>query len=474
MKFSREGPWSRAAANLRFDRFTRTDRSRGRPVGKAYQEASFEDCVFDRITGTHGRPSLCFRGGGHGVTLLVGVDWADQKHDVSVRDEHGDVLDAFTISHAQDGFEQLRDRVRAAAGTVHAEILCAIETNQGLLVNFMLEQGWVVYPINPKSVDRYRDRLKTARVKSDQLDAWLLADILRTDRHLHRPLKPDSELVRELRELTRGREDLVQEKVRLVNQLKVCLKAYWPESIALFPDLDTPWVLAFLTEYPTLESAQKASVGVLQTFLKAQRHPKSRPVAETLHAALGAPHMPAPEFLVRTRSRQASHLVRQLQTLVKDLKAYEKEIERLLRKHPDGQLFLSLPGAGPTLAARILAEIGDDRERYATANSLQCEAGTAPVTQKSGKTLRRVTFRRACKKQLRHALHLFAGCSLKECHWAYSLYTEQRNHGKHHSEALRVVAHKWLKIIFAIRKSHTLYEEHRFLAAKLRFTEHAA
>lgn len=413
-------------------------------------------------------------GVGHGVTLLVGIDWADQKHDVCVRDEMGAVLDEFTIPHSQGGLELLRDRLRTMAGNAQAEILGAMETNQGLLVNFLLEQGWVVYPINPKSVDRYRDRLKTTRVKSDRLDAWLLADILRTDRHLHRPLLPDSEQVRELRELTRGREDIVKEGTRLVNQLKACLKAYWPESIALFSDLDTPWVLVFLAQYPTLADAKKASVAVLQAFLKAQRHPQWRQVAQDLYTGLRLPHIPAPEFLVRTRSRQTLHLVRQLQTVKQDLKAYQKEIERLLREHPDGQLFRSLPGAGPTLAARLLAEIGDDLERYATANSLQCEAGTAPVTQRSGRTLHVVKFRRACKKQLRHALHLFAGCSLQRSAWAYALYAEQRKKGKRHSEALRVVAHKWVKIIFAIRISKTLYDEQLFLAARVRFAEKAA
>jgi transposase len=405
---------------------------------------------------------------------LVGIDWADQKHDVCVRDAQGAVLDEFMVLHSEDGFELLRDHVLAAAGCAETQILCAIETNQGLLVNFLLEQGWVVYPINPKAVDRYRDRLKTARAKSDRLDAWLLADILRTDRHLHRPLLPDSDLVRELRELTRGREDLVQEKTRLVNQLKVAVKAYWPESLALFPDLDVPWVLAFLAEYPTLEDARKTSGKALQTFLKARRHPQWRQKAEDLYAALRAPHIATPAFLVRSRSRQALHLIRQLQTVAQDLKAYEKDIARLLRMHPDGQLFLSLPGAGPTLAARMLAEIGDDRERYATANSLQCDGGTAPVTQKSGKTLSVVKFRRACKKQLRHALHLFAGCSLAHCAWANETYHMQRQLGKRHSEALRVVAHKWLKIIFAMRISNTPYDEQRFLDARARFVERSA
>lgn len=406
--------------------------------------------------------------------ILLGIDWADEKHDACIRSETGTVLDEFTFTHDQAGFDLLRERGRASFGSGQVEVLCAVETNQGLLVNFLLEQGWVVYPLNPKSVDRYRDRLRPARSKSDRLDAWLMADILRTDRDLHRPLLPDSESVRELRELTRAREDLVQEGVRLVNQLKACLKAYWPESLKLADDLDSPWFLAFLAQYPTLEEARKASVPDLRDFLKACRHPGWRQKAQELHEALHAPAIPAPQFLVRSRRWQTIHLVKQLRTVREDKKAYEQEIERLLREHPDGQLFLSLPGAGPTLAARLLAEIGDNRERYATANSLQCEAGTAPVTQQSGKTLSVVKFRRACKKQLRHALHLFAGCSLLRSNWARRCYDEHRQRGKKHPEALRVVAHKWLKIIFAMRRSNTLYNEQQYLDARTRFENRAA
>lgn len=408
------------------------------------------------------------------MTLLLGIDWADQKHDACLRTEDGRVIHSFEFANSAEGFERLRDRVRAAMEGGETQVLCAVETNQGILVNFLLEQGWIVYPINPKSVDRYRDRLRTARGKTDQLDAWLMSDILRTDRELHRPLLPDSEQIRELRELTRGREDLVQEGVRLVNQLKACLKAYWPESISIFKEIDSAWVLAFLAKYPTHALAKQASLPVLQAFLKEQRHPGWREAAEKLYADLRAPHIHVALFAVRARSRQAAHLVRQLRNVKDDIKAYDKEIARLLREHPDGQLYESLPGAGTILAARLLAEIGDNRERYATASSLQCEAGTAPVTQRSGNTLFVVLFRRACKKQLRHALHLFALCCLIRCGWARAVYDAQRAKGKGNAEALRVVAHKWLRIIFAMRRTGTPYSEDKHLATKARFQQQAA
>ena len=405
------------------------------------------------------------------VTLLVGLDWADEKHDVCIRDEFGATLTELTIAHSREGLELLRDQVRAASRGQETEVLCAIETNQGLLVNFLLEQGWTVYALNPKAVDRYRDRLRNARAKSDRLDAWLLADILRTDRQLHRPIQPDSELVRELRELTRSREDLGQESVRLINQLQACLKTYWPESLGFFSELDRPIALDFLARYPTWKQAHKASLKVLQAYFKTHHHPRWEQKAQAIYEALRAPRIDAPAYLVRPRSRQMLHLVRQLQTVTADLKTFDKEIERLLGMHPDGQLFLSLPGAGANLAARMLAEIGDSRERYATANSLQCDAGTAPVTKKSGKSLSVVLFRRTCKKQLRHALHLFAGSSLQYCPWARTLYEEQRAKGKRYAEAVRTVANRWVKIIFGMRRSGSCYDERRYLAAKERFLE---
>nr|PZN71272.1 MAG: IS110 family transposase [Bacillota bacterium] len=407
------------------------------------------------------------------AVLLLGIDWGDQKHDVCIMNEAGTVLASFTIPHSQEGLEQLRDRVRTLQDA-ETEVLCAIETNQGLLVNFLLEQGWTVYAINPKSADRYRDRTRTVRAKSDQLDGWVLADILRTDRHLHRPLLPDSELAREIRELTRGRDSLVQEQTRLHNQLKACLKAYWPEALSFLPDLLSLWALAFLLRFPTLEDAQKASLKVLQAFLRERKHPQWRTKAQEIYDTLRGPHITVPDYLVRTRSRQMQHLAKQLLTVVQDIKAYDEEIERLLKEHPDGQLFLSLPGAGPNLAARMLAEIGDRRERYATANSLQCEAGTAPVTRKSGKSLSVVSFRRACKKPLRQALHLFAGCSIRRCSWAHALYEQQRAKGKRHHEAVRAVAHKWAKIIFAMWQSKTCYDERIYLAARKQFLERSS
>jgi len=306
------------------------------------------------------------------------------------------------------------------------------------------------------------------------LDAWALADILRTDRSLHRKLQPDSVQLQELRALTRDREALVQESVRLQNQLQATLKAYWPEVLDLFPNIRSAWALDFLLRFPTHDKARRASRATLESFLKGHRYPNRAAKAEQIHAALRQPHLTVPDHVVRTRSRQMAHWARQLKTTVSDIKAYDKEIERLLNEHPDGQLFQSLPGAGSNLAARLLAEVGDTRERYATANNLQCEAGTAPIIRQSGKTLQIVTFRRACKKPLRQALQLFAGCSLNNCTWARELYSKHRHLGKRHHEALRIVANKWAKIIFAMWKNNTLYDQERFLGDRARHAAAAA
>lgn len=396
--------------------------------------------------------------------VLLGIDWADAKHDACLMDAAGQVMDEFVVTHDRSGLEILGDKVRAVA--VGCEVLCALETNHGLLVNFLLDQDWTVYAINPKAVDRYRDRTRTARAKSDRLDAWLLADILRTDRHLHRPLLPVSEGVRELRELTRDRESLTQECTRLVNQLKATLKAYWPESLGLFPELDRPWAMAFLEKYPTREAASDASLEELRAFLRGCRHPRWHDKSEQLRAALREPYIQVAPYLTRTKSRQMRHFVSQLRQAVDDRRSYDEEIERLLSEQADANLFLSLPGAGTNLAARFVAEIGDDRSRYSTANGLQCDAGTAPVTKQSGKSLKVVRFRHACKKQLRQTFQLFAGCSLPRCNWAKALYFEQRSRGKCHQEALRMVANRWAKIIFAMWKTRTEYDESRYLQAK--------
>jgi len=399
--------------------------------------------------------------------FYVGIDWADLKHEVRVVDEKGEGVAKFTIPHTAQGLTKLHRRLSMISPN-RDELLLALETDKGLVVSFLLDLGYTVYPINPKVVSRYRDRYRTSGAKSDPLDALVLANILRTDRHRFRPIMPDSTLARELKILTRDHQHLVKSRTALSNQLTACLKSYYPRALELFSKVTQPITLAFLKAYPTPQSASGLSLKGLRRFLREHRYTHPQRVEE-LYKTLQQPQMAVESWLARAKSRHMLALVSQLEPLLDQIKSYKKEIQKLLKKHPDSEIFLSLPGAGPILAARMLAEVGDNRQRYPDYQALQCEAGTAPVTIASG-NYRYVRFRRACKKPLRATLHQFAFCSRRECDWANQFYHQQRRKGKSNSLATRALANKWVKVIFALWQKRQTYNESFHLWDKVRYT----
>jgi len=415
--------------------------------------------VMPRVVTTHTR-------GRWESVLLVGIDWADKEHVYCLMDDAGTTLATGTVEHTAEGLERFMNAVRARVQTPN-DILIALETPHGPLVGALLDQGFTVYAINPKAVERHRERFRVAGAKSDLRDAWVLAALLRTDRALYHPLTPDSDVAQELRALTRDRADLVRTRTMLSNQLTACVKAYFPEFLTLFSDPDRPVALALLQAFPTREHLQAAPRAELETFLRRHRCPHSRKRAAAIHERMQAPGFHIASPIVRAKARLAATLVAQLQTLGEYLDAYEREIQRVLTLHPDGELYLSLPGAADVLAARMVGELGDNRDRYRDPNIAQCEAGTAPVTKKSGST-RTVHFRRACIHPLRETLWQFAFSSLRRCGWAHAYYNQARKRGKKHAEAIRMLGNVWLRIIIAIRRNRRPYDEEVLQKARLR------
>ena len=324
---------------------------------------------------------------------FAGIDWADTHHDVVVVDEQGRRAGQLRVPHSRVGLEQLCAfllQMAQCAGTAAAApdpeaIACIVETSQGLLIAALLEARFPVSPVNPKTVDRRRN---AAGAKTDALDAYLLARTGRSDLADRRRLAPDSSLVAELKALTRDQDALLQDQTRLVNQLTACLNADFPVALQVFGKLHQAATLAFLEAYPPLASAQAASVEELTAFLHQQPHsPGPAAAAQRIWQTLHQPPLVADPITVRTKMRRMLVLlvlVGQLRLLLANIAAYDHEIDRLFREHPDRALFLSLPGAGKRLAPRLLAELGDDRARFADVNGLQALAGTAPVAYQRG------------------------------------------------------------------------------------------
>ena len=401
----------------------------------------------------------------------AGIDWADTHHDALVIDEKGRQVGSLRVDHSPQGLSKLNTFLEQIIGTAPKEqMACIIETTHGLLIAHLLEAGWPVYPVNPRTVDRRRS---ASGAKTDTIDAYLLAKTGRADfADLHR-LTPDSAKVAELKLLTRDQDALIQTQTRLVNQLTACLKAYYPVALELFSKVQQHTTLVFLQTYPTPQAAQSASRDQIRQVLKKAGHPNPLGVAPKIVERLQQPHLQADAVITRTKSRLMLALVGQLLPLIAQIAQYDKEIATLFLTHEDHALFESLPRAGQRLAPRLLAEIGDDRKRYQDASSLQALGGTSPVLYQSGmysKAHRRL----GCIKPLRNALHQFAWQTTQSEPWARDYYQRKRAEGKSHTVAIRALANVWVRIIFAMWLHHRCYESTTFEQAQRQHARKAA
>jgi transposase len=401
----------------------------------------------------------------------AGIDWANDHHDVLVIDEQGRQIGSLRVDHSPQGLSKLNTFLQQIIGSESKDQLaCIIETTHGLLIAHLLEAGWPIYPVNPRTVDRRR---ATSGAKTDLIDAYLLAKTGRADlADLHR-LTPDSEKIAELKVLTRDQDALIQMQTRLVNQLTACLKAYYPVALELFSKLQQKSTLLFLQAYPTPQAAMAASRPEIEQTLRRAKHSNPIPVAAEIVERLHQSHLQADAVTTRTKSRLMQALVSQLLPLLEQITQYDKEIHTLFLTHEDHELFASLPRAGTRLAPRLLAEIGDDRTRYRDASSLQALGGTSPVLFQSG-MYSQAHRRMGCIKPLRNALHQFAWQTTQSEPWANDYYQRKRAEGKSHTVAVRALANVWVRIIFAMWSQHCCYETAIFERAQHQHARRAA
>jgi transposase len=375
--------------------------------------------------------------------VFVGLDWAVHSHAVCLIDAAGAVLERFEVAHDRDGLAELMRRLARWGRRLRV----AIERPSGLIVDALVEAGHEVFPIHPNAVKASRPRYRSHGAKSDASDAYLLADLLRTDGHRWRALAQQSDAIRALRALVRSRDDLVNARVAAANQLTSTLQAFWPGAAVIFADVASPIALAFLRRYPSPGSARRLTEAQLQRFCVAQHYSGRRSAAQLLGrlraaatASVGAHTEQAMANVVRAH-------VAVLVPIVAQIAALTRRIERFMHSLPDGQLMMSFPRAGQVCAAQILAELGDVRERFPSADQLAAEAGAVPVTYQSGKT-RSVAFRWACNHRLRKATTCLADNSRHVNAWARSIYTAARARGCDHTHAIRILARAWLRVIW--------------------------
>jgi transposase len=375
-------------------------------------------------------------------TVFAGLDWASRTHAVCVIDERGSVCKQWDVSHDADGLRELMRQLHA----LHVKRI-AIERPSGLLVDALMQAGFEVVAIHPNAVKASRPRYRSHGGKSDASDAYLLADLLRTDGHRFKPIAAQSDEIRALRALVRGRDDLVATRVHLANQLRSLLQSYWAGAAEVFADVDSPIALAFIQRYPTPDAASRLGPKRMAAFCAQHAYSGRRSADELLQRLRQAACADSGELEMDAKGELAMSLARALNTVVNQIRLLTSRIEHHLAACDDGPILMSFPRAGRICAAQILAELGSVRERFDSDEHLAAEAGVAPVTYASGKH-KAVTFRWACNHRLRTAVTCMADNSRHASSWAAAVYARARSRGCDHPHAVRILARAWLRVIW--------------------------
>jgi len=391
------------------------------------------------------------------MQTVAGVDWASEKHDVLIEDLDGVKVWAGEVTHDENGISELC-RTLLAAGVTRV----AIERPDGLLTERLLDAGLAVLPVHPNQVKAARPRFSVSGGKSDRFDAFVLAELARTDHHRFRVLVPDSDQTKALRALTRGRGELMSLRRSLCNQLRAELERCWPGAIRAFPDLHRQIVLAFLDRWPTATDAARLTERQLAAFLAKHHYSGNRTASQILDKLRTAPTGRAGHSETAARRHIIRAMTYTLRPIVEQITLLDHQIADAVRTHPDGQIFLSpFKRADSTLtAAVLLAEIGDQRARYPTSEALAGDAGQAAVAVESGKK-KVATFRRACDHRLRDAFCTLADTTRHHNPWAHRLYTDARSRGHDHQRAIRTVGRAWSRVLWRCWQDGVPYDPNR-------------
>jgi transposase len=393
--------------------------------------------------------------------VFAGLDWASQAHAVCVIDDRGTVREQWELAHDAAGLAALVRHLRR-----HGVGRIALERPSGLLVDVLVEAGFQVVPIHPNAVKASRPRYRSHGGKSDASDAYLLADLLRTDGHRFHPLAPQSDSIRALRARVRGRDDLVATRVQLANQLRELLQTYWTGAAEIFADVDSPIALAFIQRYPTPEAAHRLGPKRLAAFCAQHAYCGRRSADDLLARLRQAARVSLGELESDAKGELACCLARTLDRLVEQIRLLSSRIEHHVADSDDGRILMSFPRAGRICAAQILAELGSVRARFDSDEHLAAEAGVAPVTYASGKH-KAVAFRWACNHRLRAAITCLADNSRHASAWAAGVYAKTRGRGCDHPHAVRILARAWLRVIWRAWIDGEPYDPQRHGGAQL-------
>jgi transposase len=397
------------------------------------------------------------------IAAWIGLDWADVNH-VYCLQEPGRT--AFEIHPLEQNAEAIHQWAVQLEQRFHGRpVALCLEQTRGALIYALLNYPFFqIYPINPHAMAQYRKAFKPSGVKSDGDDAQLLLDYLIKHREWLRLLRPDTVEIRLLQLLNEDRRQAVNDRTRLHNQLLALLKICFPQALDWMKQADYPLLCAFLKQWPSLDRLQKSRPQTIRHFLTRQgcrKLERFETLLEQLPSQQPLTHDPA---ILQAGSIKLQLLIEPMHCLTEAIADYDRQIAEVFNQQDDHSIFRSFPGAGSSLAPRLLCAMGSDRSRFQSATEVQTMAGIAPVVSSSGKS-RWVHWRWACPKFLRQTFHEFAACSIPYSAWASAYYHKMRSLGKSRHAAIRALAYKWIRIIFACWKNRTPYWETHYQEA---------
>lgn len=398
------------------------------------------------------------------VAALIGLDWGDRVHEVALQVTGESTIETTRLDHEPAALAawlaMLKQRFAGQAVGI------AIETSRGALVHALLEAPFLVlYPVNPRSLRRFREAFSPNGAKDDGPDAQLLLALVTKHRAQLNAWHPDDVATRTLGRLVQHRRALVEGRTQLTQQLQAVLKEYFPLALTVAgTDLSTPLACDFLCRWPTLAALQRARPATVRAFYTAHQCRNAARITERLAAIAAATPLTRDAAILEPSALYVQALARQLRTLGPSLAHLDATIADAFAAHPDAPVFQSVPGAGPAFAPRLLVAFGTDRTRFPAAAAVQKAAGIAPLTIRSGKSCV-VHWRWATSTFLRQTFHEFAQYSLPHVTWARAFYREQRRRGKSHHTAIRALAFKWIRILWRCWQDRTPYDDARYVRA---------
>lgn len=400
------------------------------------------------------------------MTVYIGIDWSENKHDIVFMNPAGAVIAELTIEHTPEGFLKL-DAARARLGVTPATSVVGLETAHNLIIDFLWSQQYQqVYVIPPSMTKSNRGRFGSSGARTDPKDARLIADVLRTDRGRLQPWYPDSLLTRQIRAKVSLIGYLTRNIVRTSNRLRAVLLRYYPAALSVSSNLRTQIALQFICAYPTPQAAAALTFDQFQAFAQAQGYRRPAQL-RGYFVQLQGPHPEATPETVTIYQDESVQLATQLLSLVKNKNKAKRDLKKLFVQHPDAFIFDSLPGAAELLAPALLAKFGDHRDRFPSPASVQALAGTCPVTDRSGKR-KVVHFRKACDRAFRDIAQKWAKASLSTSLWAISYWKRVRPRCRSDSHAYRCLANRWLAIAWTLWQKREAYDETYHLQQRAR------